>query len=169
MADADPLKDEIEGKVCPFCKGDPEALADAHSEGWRAGREEGRRESEASDIGRLAEALSRAAHWLMALADAGPDLRINAHLKAAHEAQELADDPSPLEAADVLICVVGTALHHGWTVDDLANAVAHKVRINAARTWTQKADGTWQHNPVEALRERLNRPAPTTGREADDA
>lgn len=31
-------------QVCPFCKSDPEALADAHDEGWRAGREEGRRE-----------------------------------------------------------------------------------------------------------------------------
>lgn len=93
----------------------------------------------------LARALSDAARWLIALADDGPDLRVNAHLKAVHEAQELAADPSPIEAADLLICVVGTALHHGWTVGDLANAVAHKVRVNSRRTWAQQPDGTWQH------------------------
>lgn len=97
-----------------------------------------------AEIDALSRALSSAAHWLDALAADGPDLRVNAHLKAAHEAQELADDPSPIEAADVLICLVGTALHQGWTVSDLAHAVAHKVRVNAARTWAQQPDGTWQ-------------------------
>ena len=93
----------------------------------------------------LAQALSGAAHWLNALADDGPDLRVNAHIKAALEAREFADDPCPIEAADVLICIVGAALHHGWTVGDLADAVAHKVRINAQRQWAQEPDGTWQH------------------------
>lgn len=101
--------------------------------------------SQGAENDALTEALSRAAHWLNALADEGPDLRINAHIKAAHEARELADDPCPMEFADVLICLVGTALHHGWMVGDIARAVAHKVRINAARTWEQQPDGTWQH------------------------
>ena len=62
-------------------------------------------------------------------------------------AQELADDPSPEEAADLLICLVGICLSHGWTVGDLADAVEAKVVVNAARRWSQQPDGTWQHVP----------------------
>lgn len=98
------------------------------------------------DYDALAIALSSAADWLNELADNGPDLRVNAHLKAAHEARELADDPTPIEAADVLICLVGTALQQGWTMGDLAHAVSHKVRVNATRTWVRQPDGTWQHD-----------------------
>ena len=96
----------------------------------------------------LALALTRAARWLNRLALDGPDLRVNAHRKAAHEAQELADDPSLEEFADVLICLVGTALAHGWTEDDVAAAVLDKVAVNSARTWAQEPDGTWQHVPT---------------------
>lgn len=93
----------------------------------------------------LGWALSGAAHWLNALADGGPDLRVKAHLKAAHEAAELAEEPSLEEWADVAICLVGTALQHGWTTDDLAEAVKSKVAVNAKRTWGQTPDGSWQH------------------------
>lgn len=96
----------------------------------------------------LARALSAAAHWLIALADDGPDLRVNAHRKAAHEAAELAADPSLEEFADVVICLVGTALQHRWSVGDVAGAVVRKVTINSRRTWTQQKDGTWQHAEV---------------------
>ncbi len=93
----------------------------------------------------LGWALSDAARWLIALADDGPDLRINAHIKAAHEASELAADPSPEEWADVAICLVGTALGQGWDVDILTAAVRDKVAVNAGRRWQQEPDGTWQH------------------------
>lgn len=93
----------------------------------------------------LASALSGAAHWLNALADDGPDLRVYAHRKAAHEAAELAEAPSPEEWADVAITLVGTALHHGWDTGLLADAVMAKVAINAKRTWGQTPDGSWQH------------------------
>lgn len=99
----------------------------------------------------LARALSAAAHWLTALADAGPDLRVNAHRKAAHEAAELAADPSLEEFADVVICLVGTALQHRWSVGDVAGAVARKVAVNSRRRWVQQEDGTWQHDAEEAL------------------
>lgn len=93
----------------------------------------------------MAVALSAASCWLNALADGGPDLRVKAHVKAAHEAAELAEDPNLEEWADVAICLVGTALHHGWDTEDLAAAVMAKVEVNAARTWGPTPDGSWQH------------------------
>lgn len=93
----------------------------------------------------LATALSGAAHWLNALADDGPDLRIKAHVKAAHEAVELAEEPSLEELADVAICLVGTSLHHGWSSDDVAAAIIAKVKVNSQRTWGKTPDGSWQH------------------------
>lgn len=93
----------------------------------------------------LASALSGAAHWLNALADDGPDLRIKAHVKAAHEALELAEEPSLEELADVAICLVGTSLQHGWSTSDIADAIMAKVAVNAERTWGQTPDGSWQH------------------------
>jgi hypothetical protein len=83
--------------------------------------------------------------WLVELANGGPDLMLNAHLKAAHEAQELADAPSLEEYADVLVCLVGVAITHGWFEADVAQAVQAKLAINKARRWAQKPDGAWQH------------------------
>lgn len=93
----------------------------------------------------LPHALDEAVDWLRALATDGPDLTINAHRKAAHEAHEFAEDPSLEELADVLICLIGAADHRGWSQDDIAHAVSAKVKVNQARTWAQQADGTWQH------------------------
>lgn len=104
----------------------------------------------AAGADRLAEALADAASWLNDLAEHGPDLRIHAHIKTAHEAQELAADPSVDEAADVLICIVGTALQRHWSTEELADAVAAKVAVNRARTWAQQPDGTWRHTPTPA-------------------
>ena len=86
---------------------------------------------------------------LAALAAGGPDLRSNAHLKCRDEAAEFADDPCLQEAADVLITVRAAADHRGWSDADLAAAVRAKNAINAARTWEQQEDGTWQHVPGE--------------------
>lgn len=73
----DALEAEIKGlkahdaardaEPCPWCKSDPEALADAHGEGWRTGRDEGRREVgeriaraiEAEDCGTVSELTSQ--------------------------------------------------------------------------------------------------------------
>lgn len=90
--------------------------------------------------------LRAAKRWLADLANSGgPDLRVNAHVKVAEEARELAEDPSPEEWADVAIALVGTALGHGWSVATLAAAVRDKVEVNRARTWVEKPDGTWRH------------------------
>lgn len=91
-------------------------------------------------------ALQVAKSWLDNLAENGPDLRINAHKKAVHEARELAEDPSLEELADVAICLVGTLSDHGWTMEDWANAVLDKVGVNELRNWVQQSDGTWQHD-----------------------
>lgn len=93
----------------------------------------------------LTLSMADAARWLIALADDGPDLTVNAHKKAAHEAIELADNPSLEEAADVLICLVGVAVRHQWTFSDLADAVNRKVAVNMSRVWELQDDGTWQH------------------------
>lgn len=92
-------------------------------------------------------ALSDSARWLIALADDGPNLTLNAHKKAVHEAQELAERPSLEELADVAICLVGVAVRHGWTADDIAHAVRQKNGVNSRRRWFQLKDGTWQHIP----------------------
>lgn len=105
------------------------------------GTEQGKGEA----VSDLHMSLQDAAAWLVTLADNGPDLMANAHRKAAHEAVELAAEPTPEEWADVAICLVGTALGQGWDVSMLADAVAAKVRVNRARTWRQEPDGTWQH------------------------
>lgn len=99
----------------------------------------------------LSAALNGAAHWLNTLAEDGPDLRVKAHVKAAHEAAELAEEPSLEEWADVAITLVGTALHHGWGTGQLADAVTAKVAVNAERTWGQTEDGSWQHIEREPL------------------
>lgn len=93
----------------------------------------------------LVNALEYAASWLNTTAETGPDLRVNAHRKVAHEAAELAENPCLEEAADVLVCLVGTALAQHWTLEDLAAAVRAKVLVNWSRTWEQQPDGTWQH------------------------
>ena len=103
--------------------------------------------SDSPDTQRLADALAKAAHWLDTLAATGPDLRPRAHIKAAHEARELADHPCVEEAADVLIALVGTAQHQHWSIADLADAVSTKVAVNMERVWVQQPDGTWQHDP----------------------
>jgi hypothetical protein len=72
-------------------------------------------------------------------------LTINAHVKAMHEAQELAVEPSLEELADVIICLVGTAIQHGWFEDDITEAVKAKLAVNKARPWLKQPDGTWQH------------------------
>jgi hypothetical protein len=107
-----------------------------------------------ADVHKMAAALELAAVWLNHLAAGGPDLRINAHRKTAHEAQELAEHPTPEEWADVAICLVGTALAQGWDADVLADAIAAKVAVNARRRWQQEPNGTWQHVPTH--------PAPTS-------
>lgn len=93
----------------------------------------------------LEHALREAARWLETLAEDGPDLTVNAHKKAAHEAQEFAENPVLEEAADVFICLMGTAVRKGWTTRDIAEAIQSKLEINRLRTWMQKPDGTWQH------------------------
>lgn len=95
-------------------------------------------------------ALSRARVWLGQLRHSGVDLVQNAHLKVVHEAQELSEDPSLEEWADVMIALQGVALRHAWTADEQALAVLSKVAINASRTWKQQPDGTWQHVGREA-------------------
>ena len=83
--------------------------------------------------------------WLRSRLQDGQDVITTAHLKAAHEAVEFAEEPTLEEWADVFICLVGAALHRGWEVADVAEAVRAKVAINQARTWAVNGDGTWSH------------------------
>lgn len=64
-------------------------------------------ETTTPDAASLVVALTDVATWLTELACDGPDLCVNAHLKTAHEARELAQDANPEEWADVAICLVG--------------------------------------------------------------
>lgn len=86
-----------------------------------------------------------ALRWLRELAKNGPDLRVNAHKKAAVEAVEFAIEGDLIEAADVFICLLGALDYQGYTPEDLANAVYAKTQINQQREWAQEPDGTWQH------------------------
>lgn len=106
----------------------------------------------------LTKAFERATTWMAELATHGPDVRLTAHLKTAHEAAELAEHPDDIEEwADVYICLAGVAAKNGWTFCDLSNAVDMKMSKNELRTWFQKPDGTWQHNPTA---EQSPQPAP---------
>lgn len=98
----------------------------------------------------LTAALTAASDWLRELRESGPDLTENAHRKTAHEAVELAANPTLEEWADVAICLVGTAIGQRWELGELARAVAVKVAVNRGRRWVQQSDGTWQHEQQAA-------------------
>jgi hypothetical protein len=98
----------------------------------------------------LAAAWVEAQYVLRDISDYGPELRERAHVNAAHEARELADQPSLEGLADVFICLAGVAAWHGWTLSEVAAAVRAKNRVNAGRSWQQLPDGTWQHRIREA-------------------
>ena len=68
----------------------------------------------------LIRAAQDAVEWLRSLAADGPDLRVNAHKKAVHEAIEFAVEGDLEEAADVLICLLGALDHQGYDINDLA-------------------------------------------------
>ena len=91
--------------------------------------------------------LTSSSKWHASLrASGGPDLTEFAHLKLAHEAQELAVEPGQLiELADVLICAAALVLRNGWTAEQVNAAIEQKTEINRARTWERMPDGTWQH------------------------
>lgn len=112
-------------------------------------------------------AIAQVAQWLEALAAEGPDLRVNAHLKVIHEARELAEEPSVEEFADVVIGLVGAAIQHEWSQEEVARAVVAKVAVNKARTWVQEPDGTWQHAPTPTLSP--SRPSPSGVRDGQEA
>ena len=95
-------------------------------------------------VSSLERAFSDGAHWLKALAVDGPDLTATAHIKAAEEGAELAEDPCLEEWADVALCLLGTALAQGWDLDELGAAVQKKVEINKQRTWHQEPNGSWR-------------------------
>ncbi len=95
---------------------------------------------------RIALDLTAPTAWHAALRASGPDLTEFAHLKIAHEAQELAAEPEHLiELADVLICAAALMLRNGWTAEQVNAAIEQKTAINKARTWERMPDGTWQH------------------------
>ncbi len=101
--------------------------------------------------GQLDAAMLGAVAWLAGLRRVGPDLVINAHKKLAHEAIELADDPSLEEVADVMICLAGVLLARDWDFEQVSRAIAAKIIVNESRTWFQEPDGTWQHVPSSGV------------------
>lgn len=91
-------------------------------------------------------AFYEASDWFLDARDMqGVDLMANASRKVAAEGQELADDESLDEWADVFIALIGVAGKHAWTAGDLARAVRRKVEVNRHRTWVEQSDGTFQH------------------------
>lgn len=99
-----------------------------------------------ADRDRIILDLTAPSKWHASLRASGPDLTEFAHLKLAHEAQELAAEPGQLiELADVLICAAALMLRNGWTAEQVNAAIEEKTAINRARTWERMPDGTWQH------------------------
>ena len=95
----------------------------------------------------LAASIQDAERWLREMhARKVFDMTVqSSHLKVAHEAAELADDPSLEEAADVTIAMVATCIEQRWSEEDLAAAIRAKVAVNRRRTWRKQPDGTFQH------------------------
>lgn len=63
-------------------------------------------------------------------------------LKAVQEMQEFIKEPSPEEAADVVIALLVWFWQNGWS---LGAYVLRKMQINRARRWTQLPSGHFQH------------------------
>lgn len=63
-------------------------------------------------------------------------------LKAVQEMQEFIDQPSPEEAADVVIALIAWFWQNGWS---LSSYVIRKMAINRARRWAQLPSGHYQH------------------------
>jgi hypothetical protein len=75
----------------------------------------------------------------------GPQSPQAAAVKVLDEATELAAQPSVIEAADVLITLLGFCYRSGITANDLIMSASIKMDQNEVRRWALKADGTWQH------------------------
>lgn len=99
----------------------------------------------------LKKPVSDAVEWLLGLAENGPDLAATAHVKAVHEAVELELNPSLEELADVALCLIGVAVHNGWSWEQVSAAMQDKVEVNKSRVWYQKLDGSWQHKELDTL------------------
>lgn len=93
----------------------------------------------------LLDALREAGEWARSVRSQGMDLPKEAHRKLLHEAFEFAQEPSLEELADVVICLVGSSVHHGWSIGDVTQAIVEKVAVNWERTWSQMEDRTWRH------------------------
>lgn len=63
-------------------------------------------------------------------------------LKAVQEMWEFIDEPSPEEAADVVIALLAWFWQNRWS---LAEYVLRKMAINRRRRWTQLPNGHFQH------------------------
>lgn len=92
----------------------------------------------------LEETAREVERWLENLAKDGPDLRVTAHHKAVHEAKEFEETPIPSEAADVLMCLIGSLNHHGFTVDDLTKSLQEILDKNRSSEWYLLDDGTYR-------------------------
>lgn len=92
----------------------------------------------------LEEVAKGVEQWLSELADTGPDLRVSAHHKAVHEALEFEETPIPNEAADVLMTLIGSLNHNGFTVDDLTKALQEILEKNRSSEWRLLDDGTYR-------------------------
>jgi hypothetical protein len=82
--------------------------------------------------------------WFADLAGSGPDLRVTAHNKSVHEVKEFEETPIPSEAADVLMCLIGSLNHHGFTVDDLTESLQEILDKNRSSGWNLLDDGTYR-------------------------
>lgn len=66
--------------------------------------------------------------------------------KLVEEAQELADAyEDDVEAADVLICLLGWLDARAITWDELLEIAHAKMTINENRRWERQSDGSWKH------------------------
>lgn len=122
-----------QGSVCPFCKSDPEALADAHEQGWRAGREHERIAAQVVAID--AAHLARQREW--SERTFGPGTRLLGVLDHIRkELEEVEADPTDVEEwVDVIILAFDGAWRAGWEPQQIIDAIKAKQAKNEARTW----------------------------------
>lgn len=77
-----------------------------------------------------------------ALNAASPDSQLD---KLAEELQELREDHTAEEAADVMVCLIGFLIKSDISMWEFLEALDDKTEINLARKWTLQPEGFYRH------------------------
>ncbi|RMF58299.1 MAG: DUF550 domain-containing protein [Calditrichaeota bacterium] len=84
------------------------------------------------------------AHWADEAFPESNDDTILSHFR--EEVGEFLDNPSPEEAADVVMILMHYAQRHGW---NLLDECARKLEVNKARTWSKRPTDAGHYTHVE--------------------